>query len=59
MNLKHPSVDQATCTMQYRASKLDPIPANVRLQRLTLSPVLMLEMDIRSLLEKAVLLLVI
>ncbi|KAG2825086.1 hypothetical protein PC113_g11406 [Phytophthora cactorum] len=49
MNLKHPSVDQATCTMQYRASKLDPIPANVRLQRLTLSPVLMLEMDIRSL----------
>ncbi|KAG2822801.1 hypothetical protein PC129_g8969 [Phytophthora cactorum] len=48
MNLKHPSVDQATCTMQYRASKLDPIPANVRLQRLTLSPVLMLEMDIRT-----------
>ncbi|KAG2989061.1 hypothetical protein PC120_g23247 [Phytophthora cactorum] len=48
MNLKHPSVDRATCTMQYRASKLDPIPANVTLQWLTLSPVLMLEMDIRT-----------
>ncbi|KAG2768533.1 hypothetical protein PC129_g17566 [Phytophthora cactorum] len=48
MNLKHPSVDQATCTMQYRASKLDPIPANLTLQWLTLSPVLMLEMDIRT-----------
>ncbi|KAG3051870.1 hypothetical protein PC121_g17604 [Phytophthora cactorum] len=49
MNLKHPSVDQTTCTMQHRANKLDPIPANVTLQRITLSPVLILEMDIQSL----------